>query len=192
MNFRHKIQFSGALKSVAIVPEVQPRFFSEAEMEAALQEAYQKGVEETSILLEQQTLGERNELAELANKTFHLLQTQHDSLVQQLRGVIPDLVMETVNRIFAGFEMNRETVETLVNEILREVPPGKQALEVVLSPHDLELIQEIQADFRERYPSIEFRSDAALNSGDCVARTRFGVIDGRLATKLKTVESFLR
>jgi len=188
----HKIQFSGALKSVAIVAEVQPRFFSEEELETAVRDAYQKGVEETSILCEQQTLAQRNELAGLGDKTFLSLQTQHDSLVQQLRGVIPDLVMETVKRIFAGFEMNRETVETLVNEILREVPPGRQALEVVLSPHDLELIQEIQADFRERYPAIEFRSDSALNPGDCVARTRFGVIDGRLATKLKTVESFLR
>jgi len=188
----HKIQFSAALKSVVLAAEVQPRFFSEEEMETVAREAYQKGVEETSILLDQQTLAQRNDWAELGNKTFHSLETQHDSLIQQLRGVIPDLVMETVNRIFAGFEMNRETVESLVNEILREVPPGRQALEVVLNPHDLELIQEIQADFRERYPAIEFRSDSALNPGDCVARTRFGVIDGRLATKLKTVESFLR
>lgn len=192
MNCSHKVQFTSFLRGVALVGEKVPHFFSEEELEAATLAAYQKGAEETAELLQQQMAARLNEMVELEQGAFRSLEQQHQSLIDQLRQVIPDLVMETVRRIFSGFEIDRDTVALLVNEILKEVTPGRQALEVVLSPHDLELIREIENDFREKYPSIEFRADATLQNGDCIARTRFGVIDGRIATKLKTVESFLR
>ena len=161
-------------------------------MESATLAAYQKGIDEATAHYQQQTGDRLNELIQMEQGVFSGLQNQHDSLVDQLRQVIPDLVMETVHRIFSEFKIDRETVATLVNEILREIPPGRQALEVVLCPHDFELIHEIESDFKEQYPAIEFRSDTTLQSGDCIVRTRFGMIDGRIATKLKTVESFLR
>ena len=179
-------------KSVVLVDAEKPRVFGREDLDAAAKEAYQSGFEEATSRLEQQLLAQRHDMAHLEEKTFRSLESQHQSLIEQLRAAIPDFVMETVRRVLAGLEIDRETVVRLVDETLREVPPGRQALEVVLSPRDLELIRDIENDFREKYPAIEFRTDSEMRPGDCIARTRFGVIDGRIATKLKTVEGFLR
>ena len=74
----------------------------------------------------------------------------------------------------------------LIEELLTEISEGRQTIEVSLSAHDLKLIEGNDARFREKYPEIEFRADADLRPGDCIARSRHGTIDGRLATKLKT------
>jgi len=37
------------------------------------------------------------------------------------------------------------------------------------------------------YPNVKFFEDASLNSGDCQIKSRFGLLDGRIATKLRKV-----
>jgi flagellar biosynthesis/type III secretory pathway protein FliH len=56
----------------------------------------------------------------------------------------------------------------------------------------LKLIESFQAGFRERYPQIEFRADPDLQPGDCVVTSRFGALDGRLATKLRSIDRLLQ
>ena len=40
----------------------------------------------------------------------------------------------------------------------------------------------------EGYPNIKFFEDASLKSGDCQVKSRFGLLDGRIATKLRRLE----
>jgi flagellar biosynthesis/type III secretory pathway protein FliH len=185
------IHFSTPLRTILLADD-EPCSVNRENHNAAVREAYQRGVDEATRRFEQQILAQREEMLRLSQATFRSLENQHQSLVGQFRQVIPELVMDTVRRVFAGLEIDREMLGRLVEETLREVTPGRQALEVALSPRDLELIREIEGDFREKYPSIKFRADSELRPGDCVAHTRFGMIDGRIATKLKTVEGFLR
>lgn len=44
----------------------------------------------------------------------------------------------------------------------------------------------------EGYPSVKFYEDSSLASGDCQIKSRFGLLDGRIATKLRKVEEELR
>ena len=37
------------------------------------------------------------------------------------------------------------------------------------------------------YPNVKFFEDASLNSGDCQIKSRFGLLDGRIATKLRKI-----
>ena len=61
-----------------------------------------------------------------------------------------------------------------------------------MQPADLELIAGYDAGFREKHPEITFRANPDLRSGDCMVQCRFGTIDGRLATKLRALEGFLK
>ena len=39
---------------------------------------------------------------------------------------------------------------------------------------------------------VKLHEDKALGKGDCVIKSRFGIVDGRIETKLKKVEEELR
>lgn len=166
--------------------------FTEEELAAAKREAYQRGSEEASRLIEGQMLEQRAEILHLQSETFAAVARQHAALVQQLRDVLPELAMEAVARILATTEIDREAVMRICRDLLCEIAPGREQVEVQLSPGDLGLIAGYEEGFRERHPEIVFRADPELKSGDCIVRSRFGVVDGRLATKLRIVEGFLK
>ena len=42
------------------------------------------------------------------------------------------------------------------------------------------------------YPDVKFFEDDSLQSGDCQIKSRFGLLDGRIATKLRKIEEELR
>ena len=41
------------------------------------------------------------------------------------------------------------------------------------------------------FPNVKFFEDASLHSGDCQIKSRFGLLDGRIATKLRKIEEEL-
>ena len=57
-------------------------------------------------------------------------------------------------------------------------------MEVMLSPTDLALISGVDKEFDQKYPGIRLSSDPELIPGDCRAKSRFGMIDARIFTKL--------
>lgn len=187
-----RIHFAGIPTGIVLATPRKERVYTEEEVEAARKEAYQRGFTEAQSLIEQQMLHQRTEVMHLQQSTLRSLEAQYESLVGQLRLVIPELAMETVKRIFAGMKVTKKVVADIVNDVLHEVSPGPEPLEVLLSPHDFELIRNNEPDFREKYPGLEFKTDSGLKPGDCMARTRFGVIDGRIDTKLKNVGGVLK
>jgi len=44
----------------------------------------------------------------------------------------------------------------------------------------------------EGYPNVKFFEDPSLQSGDCQIKSRFGLLDGRVSTKLRKVEDELK
>lgn len=173
------------------VPPPRPTF-SEDEVETARREEYQRGVEETTRLLEGQLLELRTEAVRMQSETFVALVGEHEALAQEFRAMLPEFAMEAVTRLLAGTPIERETVLRIVAEMLSEVEPGKEIVEVELSARDLELIAGHDADFRAKHPAIAFTSKPELLPGDCMVRTRFGALDGRMRTKRETLEGVLR
>ena len=69
---------------------------------------------------------------------------------------------------------------------------GDHPLEVLLCPSDLVLLENMPGPaLREKHPRVVLRADATLAPGDCQVRGSFGMIDGRLETKLAAVERLL-
>lgn len=44
----------------------------------------------------------------------------------------------------------------------------------------------------EGYPNVTFHEDPTLTPGDCQIKSRFGLLDGRVATKLRKIEADLK
>ena len=42
------------------------------------------------------------------------------------------------------------------------------------------------------FPFVKFFEDSSLESGDCQVKSRFGLLDGRISTKLRKVEEELK
>ncbi|MCE9612513.1 MAG: hypothetical protein K8R23_20120 [Chthoniobacter sp.] len=186
------IKIHAPLKGVALLGARVRATFSEEQIEAAKREAYQRGSDEARRLIERQMIEQRAELVHLQTETFAAVARQHEGLARQLYEMLPELALEAVARILARTDFDREMVLGITRDVLAEIEPSDASVEVQLSSRDLELITGYEEDFREKHPTITFRSNPELRTGDCIVRSRYGVVDGRLATKLRTVESFLK
>lgn len=182
------IHFSRPLRNVKLVTANPPALYTAADLEAAKKESYQRGCTDTSALMEHDLVEQREEIVHLQEKTFANLIAQNTKHVDQLRAALPEVTIEAVRRVLANTEIDRELVVRLVAELLAEISEARQPIEVSLSEHDLQLIEGNDVKFRQKFPEIEFRSDPELERGDCVVRSRHGAIDGRLSTKLRTLE----
>jgi flagellar biosynthesis/type III secretory pathway protein FliH len=171
------------------VPEVQVPF---GEHQAACEDSYQKGFQDANDHLAQQILDQRAELAQLQDAVFVSLSKQHESLAAQVSETLPDLVIEIVQRVLAGMKPDRPAVERLLAETLAEIAPGSTDVEVFLSAPDLELVNRLMADYEHKYPGIKLTADPELLPGDCRAKSRFGMIDARVFTKLQNVARSLK
>ena len=179
-------------KSVFVAGHKPVRTFTEAEFETAKREAYHAGAEETARRMEKQMLEQRGELVRLQSETLAKLAEQHTALARQLHDALPELTIEAAARVLASTTIDREAVLRIVEDLLGEIAPGPEQFEVQLAPQDLEAITGHDAQLREKHPQIAFRANTQLRPGDCMVNSRFGVIDGRLGTKLRALEGFFR
>jgi len=186
------IKLHASLKSLFLAGTKPRPMFTGEELETARREAYHRGSEEAARLIERQMLEQRADIVHLQSQTFAAVAQQHAALVRQLHDMLPELAGEALARILATTEIDRDTVLRISRDVLGEIAPGREQVEVQLAPRDLELIAGYEESFRERHPAIVFCADPELTPGDCVIRSRFGVVDGRLSTKLRTVEGFLK
>jgi len=54
-------------------------------------------------------------------------------------------------------------------------------------PQDADLLENINPEWRKRYPGLQLTRDASLRRGDVMVRSRFGLIDSRQQTKLQAL-----
>ena len=133
----------------------------------------------------------RADIGQFSDGILQKLTSLETVLVSQLRAELPSLAVEIARRLLAGYEPAPEVVEKLCAEALDELFPERENLELVVSPRDAALLEKIRPDWQARYPGLSIRSDAALVAGDCQVRSRFGLTDARLATKLSALRSSL-
>jgi flagellar assembly protein FliH len=65
-------------------------------------------------------------------------------------------------------------------------------VELRLHPQDLALVRGVDAELEQKYPGIKLTAAPELTPGDCVAKSRFGMIDARVLTKLQNVAKSLK
>lgn len=174
----------------AVLPG-QGRMFTEAELAAKVQEAYRQGVDSAREAADQQMVEFRHDMEQLSENVLKKLSVLEPTLVTQIRDALPGLAVDLAHRLLAGYEPPPETVERLCREALEQLFPEREGLELSLSPADAALLHSLNPDWLQRYPGLRIRNDSALNRGDCVVRSRFGLTDARQSTKLAALSHSL-
>jgi flagellar assembly protein FliH len=167
------------------------RLCTEAELASQAQAAYRQGVDDARALADQQMVEFRADMGQLSDGLLQKLSSLDGLLVGQLRAELPGLAVEIARRLLAGYEPAPEVVVKLCTEALDELFPERENLELVVSPRDAALLEKLRPEWQDRYPGLRIRGDTSLAAGDCQVRSRFGLTDARLATKLTALTNTL-
>lgn len=167
------------------------RSLSEAEIAARCQAAYHAGADAARAAADQQMVELRADMAQLSEGVFKQLTEIEPALTAQLAAALPGLALEIARRLLAGYEPPAEVVERLWRESLEQLYPERENLELALCPADAELLEQINPDWKQRYPGLRVRPDASLRRGDSVVRSRFGITDARRETKMAAMQHAL-
>src|SRR5581483_9668937 len=135
MAYAKLIAFDRRLSGVAIAGQAG-RFYTEAELTAREQAAYQRGVDATRALADQQMVEFRADIEQLGEGVFQKLAGVEPAMLGQLRDTLPALALEIARRLLAGYEPAPEVVSRLCEEALTEIFPERDNLELSIAPRD--------------------------------------------------------
>ncbi len=184
MAVHHKlVAFDRPLAS-ATIPGRSARLYTESEVAAIRNQAYQEGNDAGRSFAGQQLVEFRSEVQSLQEGLFRRLSTIDSDITAQLRDSLPMLAVEISRRLLADYEPPAEQVLHLCEETLRQLYPEHENLELVVAPRDAALLESLPADWKTRYPGLRLTADATLETGDCQVRSRFGLTDARRQSKL--------
>ena len=184
------ISFDRPLVSATLTGQGERRY-TEAEINAREQEAYQRGADEARAFTDQQMIEQRTETSQLGDGIFKSLTKLEPTLLAQLEEQLPTLVLEVSRHLLAGYEPTDEIVARICLETLEQLYPERENLELRLSPRDSELLTKLDPDWLKRYPGLRIVTDNTLVTGDCKVHSRFGLTDAQLQTKLSALQHHL-
>ncbi len=187
MAYAKLIPFDRPLTGAGL-PGTAGRVVTPAELAALDEAAYRRGIDATRALADQQMVEFRADIEQLGNGIFQKLTALEPALLGQLRDALPGLAVEIARRLLAGYEPSAEVVSRVCEEALGELFPERENLELVIGPRDAALLEKLNPGWLARYPGLRIRAEAALAPGDCQVRSRFGLTDARLQTKLTALE----
>lgn len=184
---RQTIAFAVEPRAVTLAGNEARAGYSESELremrESSFSEGYAKAAEECA--------GEVRDLKEmmtaLQDGVLQTLIEKQREMAAHIRSILPVLVMESAERVIAGVKVDEAVVKAVVGDLMAEVAPGIENVEIRISADDFGKMQEFDPTFSGRYPQARLLPDPDLSNGDCVIRSKFGTLDGRIATKLRAL-----
>jgi flagellar assembly protein FliH len=183
MSYVKLVPFDRSL-SGATIPGQAGRYYSESEFAAQMQESYRRGIDASRALADQQMVEFRADIEQLSDGVLQKLASFEPALLAQLRDALPSLALELARRLLAGYEPPPEIISRLCEEALGELFPERDNLELVVCPRDAALLEKLNPEWKQRYPGLRVLTEPTLAPGDCQVRSRFGLTDARLQTKL--------
>ncbi len=79
----------------------------------------------------------------------------------------------------------------LIQDALKEVSEDNAYVEIFISPQDWEILSLEDESWTSGYSRVSFFKDDQLKRGDCMLKSRFGLIDGRMEKKISKIEKEL-
>jgi flagellar assembly protein FliH len=159
----------------------------DTKMKASYQEGYNAARSEANV----QLVELRADMQRLSDEVLKKLAQCEALLLGQLREALPDLAIDISKRLLSGYTPSAEVIEAIAQETLSQLYPEKESLELHLCPKDAQLLETANPAWRSRYTKLTIVEDESLNSADCVVRSRFGVTDARISSKLKSLANTL-
>ena len=193
---RHTATFDAPVKGISIAPSVPPEppapTFSEEEVQQRENAARTQATQQAQQEANQQIVQLRQQASTLQTGALQKLDGEFQNLIHQVNTRLPELVIALVKRVLVDVKIDADTVKAIVDETISEISSENEAMEVRLSPNDLRIMEWMVPQFQNSYPNLTFKEDAALQPGDCLLNSRFGLIDATVEKKLQILEQDLK
>lgn len=184
------VEFSEPVRSLK-VDSCQLPTPSSDEIAKMVEDAYQKGVAAGIAKSKQQVETSQAELASIRDQVIPTLQKEIDGVLSELEQDLPRLIIKIVKSLISSIEWREEDVLSVLRSTIEEISSPGEALTVYLSPPDLKLINTADETVLGKPLEIIWKEDSSLARGDCIVRSRFGIIDAQMNTKLNKIQSQL-
>ncbi len=188
---RSTLVFSCPPKSIHLVGQAPVVTYTSAQLDQAVQEAYKSGGEDARRATEAELAKARTDASGVINGALSKVVERHTESLAQMRALLPRLVSEATARVIAGIPVDSAFVRSVVNDLLEDVAPGAENVEIQLCAADEAKVAGFDKELRHKFPTLRLVENNDLAPGDCLVKTRFGVLDGRMSSKLKAVEGLL-
>lgn len=183
---------------------------------------YARGKEEATAFYQAEIAKLRSSYADAQSQLLSKIDVKVDEVISKLDHRLPDLVIGLAQRVLGQISLDKESIEQIVKSMVTEFSGEDEKLEVFLCPQDLSLLKAMadpekpasEEEGQEEgfasaiagifdgldgddalldgYPNVKFFEDASLQSGDCQIKSRFGLLDGRISTKIRKIEEELK
>lgn len=191
MSSLKEISFKSPLKSVSI-HHWGSSYITLKEAQQKEIEAVEKAKQSTEALLNEKIQALNSEIQQLQTQVFSGITKQFDEFAQNINERLPRLVTSIAGRVLGKIEQDDESIMHIVKEAIEEAPQDSRSLVMMLCPRDYQLMQKNIEQLKQEFPQITIAENKALQSGDCIIESDFGVIDAKVSTKLKKIEENLK
>lgn len=180
---RTTLRLSQPLKRVRVT-YAGPQPIPGDQKEALERAAYQKGHADASAVFQQQILEQREEMRYLQEDLLAQIGNQYETLEKVIADRLPALAMAMLKKLAPSIEWDVPTLNATLETILADYAPQGEALEVCLCAEDYALLKHSEDNPEERHNGLKLVSQADLQRGDVILRSRFGTVDARIETKV--------
>ena len=149
--------------------------------------AYDQGYRDGERRSAEQSLQQRNEMAELQNGVFNSMKEMLPKMALEMESALIELALESAKKIVGGLPINAKTVEKVVREALEQIQDTAE-IAVQLHPEDIALLRKHKSPLLDGQPEagpLRLVGSADVTRGGCIVQTRFGLVDALRETKLE-------
>jgi flagellar assembly protein FliH len=166
--------FSEPLKLVHLAGHGSLPRFSVEDITKAREEARREASDAVTLAYDAEISKLKEDVSGVVEKVLNDMVRQHADALEEMRCILPVLVKEAVGRMVSGVQWDAVAIKGVVNDLLEEVVPGAESVEVQLCRVDLARVEQFQNQLRQKFPSLRFEVNEELHPGDCMVKTKFG------------------
>jgi len=161
--------------------------YTPEQLDEAVQEAHQRGVEEGKALIGEELLRVVNAMSEAVRRATD----EHKAAVQSLQHDAIGLSLAIARQVIMGeLRANPDAIVNVLKHLLEEAE-GRGVLRVALHPDDIERVKNSDVYATLSEAGIEMHPSPDVTPGGCVLDTDFGKLDGRLETRIEEIAAGL-
>jgi flagellar biosynthesis/type III secretory pathway protein FliH len=162
-------------------------------MRAREEAAYQRARADAENHFREQLTRQNAEIAELQQGILTSLNSAISQVIKESETAVIALALEAARRVVANLPIEKELVEAVVSEALRQAEDSGEVL-VKLNPEDLALLRKRNSTLLDAPPDkgpLRFIAASEVSRGGCLVQTRLGVIDARREVKFEQLAQAL-
>jgi flagellar assembly protein FliH len=164
----------------ALVRESQQNGYDTGRAEG-YEKGYAEGEARAKALGQEQTLDQKNQLAELINSVTLAVATHHE----QAQVAVVELIAQIAQQLcYRELQSDNASIAAVVSDAMSALPVGEKNICLQLNPADLAMLQSMPELLK---PEWNIVSDAAMQAGGCRISSENSLIDFSASKRLQEI-----